>query len=118
MTAHRVLADGLIAEHEIPDPGASGTIQVDKSPAIVNVVTAAAETRVISAPQTSGLRLVINLKTDGDDATITQEGSGAFNASGHTTLTLDDVGDHANLISMDVNGTLLWRDAGNGGDYS
>lgn len=118
MTAHRVLADGLIAEHEIPDPGASGTIQVDKSPAIVNVVTGGAETRTISAPQTSGLRLVINLKTDGGAVTITQSGSGNFDASGNSTLTLDDEGDHGNLISMDVGGTLLWRDAGNGGAYS
>ena len=120
MSSHNLPANGLLADWNIIDPGAGGTFDVNKSPGICDIVTVsgADNSRVLPTPERSGLRIVLNLMTDAGDATITQSGSGAFNAAGNTTITLDDVGDHANLISMNVNGTLLWRDAGDGGAYS
>ena len=60
----------------VPDPGASGTIRVDlKGYSTCEVVTAAAESRALEDASLLpiGLKLVVNLKTDGGDLTITSD---------------------------------------------
>lgn len=117
MTAHRDRQDLLISETELIDPGDTNTVNVDRDLAHLSVVTAAAESRVLGVPPKAGLRLSINLKTDGGDLTITQT-SGAFNAAGNTTITLDDAGDGVDLISADIDGTMYWRIPGDGAALS
>lgn len=119
MAGHRSLQDEFVADFKIPDPGASGTIRSDRHQGIVVLVTAAAETRIIALPTKPGLRLTLQMKTDGGTCTVTQAGSVAFNQAGHTSLPFDDEGDFVTLISVErtVGGSTVfhWRiEASNG----
>ena len=118
MTAHRI-ADELfeaafMGHTQIPDPGASGIINVDKSPAYVDLVTADPETRTLKDPAGAGLILVLNLFTDGGDCTVTADS--AINQAGNTIITFGDANDNVMLYSIrDGAGTFAWRIANNDG---
>ena len=79
-----------VALEAIADPGNGGAIDVTRS-GFVEVVTGGAETRTLAAPTFVGQQLILSMKTDGGDGVITV--SAAFNASGNTTITLNDAGD-------------------------
>lgn len=115
MTAHRSLADNLVADYKLIDPGDNQTVTLDRSPAFLDVETAAAESRELAAPLAVGLELTICLNVDGGTLTVTQEGTGTFNQNGDTTLTFADAGDLVTLVSVDVGGTLLWKIKSNDG---
>lgn len=79
-----------VEPQEIPDPGASGALDVSRS-GYVLLVSAAAETRTLAVPTFIGQRLVLICKTDGGDNVVTV--ASAYNASGNTIITFNDVGD-------------------------
>jgi hypothetical protein len=89
------------------DPGASGTITVRQTMKVSAIVTAAAETRTLSAPDFVGMFHTMYLRTDGGTCTITV--TNGYDQAGNTTLTFSDVGDYALLTSINDNGTLRWQ---------
>jgi hypothetical protein len=101
MSAHSLLQDLCDASGAYPviDPGASGSIDLKgRSLSVVEIVTAAAESRTLPAPTSVGQVVTLTLKTDGGDCTLTV--TGGFNEAGDTTLTLDDPGQFFTFISV------------------
>lgn len=92
---------------QIVDPGASGTIRAYEDDSIVELVSAAAETRTLPAPLATGVRITLHMKTDGGDITLTV--TGGYNELGSTTLVFGDAGQKAVFESVNVGGTLTWR---------
>ena len=82
MSSHNIGQD-LFGVPEMRDPGASGTIFPDRSPAVVPLVSAAAETRTLSRPTRTGTLCFIYMRTDGGDITLTV--TGGYNEAGTTT---------------------------------
>ncbi len=90
------------------DPGASGIIYVDRSPATVPLKSATTETRTLSAPTKPGDQVLIYLRTDGGDVTLTV--TGGYNEDGDTTFVFTEVGQFIKLEAIETAvGTLLWR---------
>jgi len=110
MSGHRVLFDLFKAPFEILDPGASGTIIVDRWGAVCNVVTAGAEGRTLAQPTKSGIRCTVALKTDGGNLTLTV--TGGYNAASDTDITLSDAGDFVDLVSVQIGTAYVWRVTG------
>lgn len=73
----------------IRDPGNAGTFDVSR-PGIIEVTTAAAETRTLPDPVFRGQELIIYMVSDGGDCVITA--SSPVNQTGHTTITLSAIG--------------------------
>jgi len=107
MSAHRALFDLLAAPYLIPDPGAGGTILVDRQLCVVPVVTAAAEARTLAQPTKAGLIATVLLDADGGDLTLTV--TGGWNLAGATTLTLGDAGESVTLKSVKAGASYYWR---------
>lgn len=96
------------AQSQIPDPGASGTIVVNESLAVVNLVSAAAESRTLALPTRQGVIVKLHMMTDGGDITLTV--ASAYNETGDTTFTFSEVGQHATFESfMTSAGVYFWR---------
>lgn len=95
------------SEFQTKDPGASGTISINKTPCFVNLVSAAAETRTLARPTRVGLRVLLHMRTDGGDITLTV--TGGYNEAGSTTFTFFDVGQWIEFISCESAGTFYWR---------
>lgn len=89
---------------DVDDPGSGGTINIANKglKAICNVVTAGAESRALEAATAHpvGQNLVVVLKTDGGDLTIT---------GAEASVVLDTAGDRAEFEVSDNNGTNVWR---------
>ena len=108
MTPANFLTRALESSYAIADPGASGTIRVDKNFGVLRLISAAAETRTLPRPLKTGLCLKINFVTDGGDVTLTV--TGGYTEAGNTTMVFSDTGDFANFESMEEgSGTLVWR---------
>lgn len=103
-----VLQRMLECEKRIPDPGASGTIVVDRDMGICALTTTGAEARTLPAPADIGIRLSLCLEVDGGDCTLTV--TGGYDEAGSTTMVFNDTGDSVNLISV-AEGlrTYVWR---------
>lgn len=87
----------------VGDPGASGTIEIEhKGIAICEVVTAAAESRVLESAVNFGVgqRLLVVFKTDGGDLTIT---------GAQTDTVLNDAGEVAEFVVGLSGSTNVWR---------
>lgn len=94
---------------EIADPGAGGAIPVSRS-GYVLLVSGGATTRTLAVPTFIGQRLLLICKTDGGDNVITV--ASAFNASGNTLITMDDVGDTIELVAgIGTAGAFKWNQA-------
>lgn len=96
---------------QLTDPGAGGAIPVawgGAKRAWVELVTAAAEARSVADPAEAGLDLLICLKTDGGDATVTFA-SDISQTAGENVATFNDAGDHINVRSIAVGGAYKWR---------
>lgn len=91
----------------LPDPGASGTITVDRSPCYVDLVSATAETRTLARPTRSGAFVTLNIKTDGGDITLTV--TGGYNEIGDTTLVFSDAGQFAVFVACYDGTDYYWR---------
>ena len=107
MTAHRILKDMLRAEFTVTDPGAGGTITVDRDRTVVPVVTATAEARTLANPPESGLLCLVMLKTDGGDCTLTV--TNGYNIAGNTKVVLASAGEYALFVSVEIGANLRWR---------
>ena len=105
---------------KVEDPGASGTIAPDPDQwfNVCEIETATGESRVVANPVdfAVGSELLLTLKEDGGDATITQYNTAAFNTAGATSIVFDDAGESALLRVVDNNGTKQWRIASS--DYA
>ena len=91
----------------INDPGDGGAIVIDRYGAMVELVTAGAETRTLLIPTKAGIRATIRMTTDGGDAVVTA--ACTLNETGNTTATFADVGDLIDLISVTDAGVLRWE---------
>jgi hypothetical protein len=89
------------------DPGASGTITVRQTMKVSAIVTAAVETRTLSAPDFVGMFHTMYMQTDLGTCTITV--TNGYDQAGNTSLVFSDVGDYALLTSINDNGTLRWQ---------
>lgn len=92
---------------EILDPGDAATIPVDRSPMIVPLVSAAAETRTLGRPDKSGAIVTLYMRTDGGDITLTV--TGGYNESGTTVFTFTDAGQFLTLQAMYDGTNYFWR---------
>jgi hypothetical protein len=90
----------------LTDPGASGAIPVANS-GYVPLVSAGAETRTLAAPTFSGQELLLYMKTDGGDITLTC--STTFNETGNNTAVFGDTGDAIRLVGVEEGSNRRWR---------
>jgi hypothetical protein len=96
----------------IADPGASGAIPVTSS-GYVPIVTATAESRTLAVPTFAGQLLLLEMKTDGGDCTITV--AQAIDEYGTTNIVLNDAGDAVLLVGVYSGANLRWRTVANRG---
>lgn len=94
------------AEWVIPDPGDGGAIPSGKT-GVVELVSAAAETRTLAAPDRPGLRLILCFKTDGGDITLTC--ATTLNVTANNTITFDTAGEMIELVSITSGSDYRWR---------
>jgi len=89
------------------DPGASGTIAIDRQMAVVPVVTAAAEARTLAQPTKAGLVCIVVLETRVGDATLTV--TGGYNQAADTAIVFNTAGDWVRFASVKVGASYYWR---------
>jgi hypothetical protein len=107
MSAEKVLRDVYFSS-PMADPGASGTITVDRSPAYVPLDSAAAETRTLAAPSKAGALVTIAMRVDTGDITLTVTGN--YNEAGDSTFVFSDPGQFVTFQSVEsAAGTFVWR---------
>jgi len=103
---NRLLAHDLA--DKLLDPGSGGTLQAFEGAfKVCGIRTAAAENRTIAAPDQVGKRLTLYFESDGGDATLTV--TDGYDQAGNTSITFGDVGDMADLVAIDDNGTVRWE---------
>lgn len=108
MSGHRVPFDLFNAQNKrMKDPGASGTIKVDRDFAHVPLVSAAAEARTLAAPTQANLHVLLYMKTDGGDITLTV--TGGYDEAGSTTATFSATGQWMELVSVEEGSNIRWR---------
>lgn len=106
------LAEAAV-DYSIADPGDAKDIMTkyDRQFAVCELVTADAETRTLGDPVAAGHFLVLVLKTDNGDCTVTV--SSAYDQAGSTSLVFDDANDSIYLYSIeDGTDAYAWRVAG------
>ena len=86
MSAHNAASDLFMAPVELTDPGNAGVIYVNRSPCVVNVVSAGTETRTVDVPTRPGAFLLLNGYTIAGTVTVTV--TGGYNVAGSTTFTI------------------------------
>ncbi len=107
MTANKVNADLYLAQAKLADPGNAKTILVNKSLAIVNLVSIAAETRTLGRPTKEGVFLSLHFYTDGGDITLTV--TGGFDENNTTSYTFFDPGQFILFQSFYDGTNYYWR---------
>jgi hypothetical protein len=107
MSAHRVLHDAFNAPFLMTDPGASGTITVDRWYAVVPIVSAATETRTLAQPTKAGL--VCKLQMDDYVGAVTVTVTGGYNTAADTAIVLNADGDWVLFSSIKVGTSYYWR---------
>lgn len=108
MSAHNAALELARAQIEVTDPGNAGTISVDRSPCVVNLVSTAAETRTLARPDKEGVIVSLHMRTDGGDITLTV--TGGYNEDADTSFTLSDVGQFVTFQGfMTSAGVYFWR---------
>lgn len=107
MNANNILRTLFRGEQPALDPGAGGTINCDRSPMFVELISAAAETRTLARPSRVGAVLTLHMRTDGGDITLTV--TGGFNEDGDTSYTFSDPGQFLSLISCYDGTNYYWR---------
>lgn len=107
MNAHNAPQQMMLSDYDINDPGALGTITIDRQLAIVEMVSTAAQARTLANPDKPGLRLCIRMKTAGGDITLTA--AHGLNVTGNTVATFADVGDQLDLISVSHSTGFRWE---------
>lgn len=112
MNPHGILKRlyGSSVGYDIKDPGNAGTVNVDRQLGMVKLVSAAAETRTLPAPQFAGAILTLAMKTDGGDITLTV--TGGFDEAANTTITFSATGQFVTLMSVEEGSNKRWRVVG------
>jgi len=112
MSPHGILKRlyGDSVGYDIQDPGASGTISVDRQLGLVKLVSAAAESRTLPAPLFAGAILTLNMKTDGGDITLTV--TGGYDEAGNTSIVFSATGQFVMLVSVEEGANKRWRVVG------
>ncbi len=90
---------------KIPDPGASGTIEVSH-PGYCELTSATTESRSLPDPAFRGQIIDFTFIVDNNDITITA--TSPINQTGNTTMAFGDIGDHLRLIGY-YNATDGWE---------
>lgn len=92
----------------VDDPGDAGTLLIEKSHGVCQLVSAGAETRVLPDETTMpiGVELYLVMTTDGGDIVFTSAG---LNQAGNNTLTFNDVGDWALLKVLHDGTDNTWK---------
>jgi hypothetical protein len=107
MTANKIGNTLYLAQTEIHDPGNAGTISVDQSLAICNLVSAGAETRTLPLPYREGVIITFFARTI--VGTITLTVTGGIDLNGTTTFAFSAVDQFLVLQSFKkADGTLIW----------
>ncbi len=109
MSAHRLLRDLFLdgAPSDTPDPGASGTIYADRQLGRLALVSLAAETRTLAVPTKAGIYLMLYMKTDGGDITLTA--TSGYDEAGNTSIVFSATGQYALFVSVEEGSTYRWR---------
>lgn len=110
MGAHKTTFDLHSSALVHKDPGNAGTITPDRGLGIVNLVSAAAETRTLARPTREGTIYTLAMHTDGGNVTVTV--TGGYNEAGTTSYVFTDAGQFATFVAINVGGTLAWRKVG------
>lgn len=113
MSAHRALHDMFRAPFLVTDPGASGTITVDRWGSVVPITTATAEARTLAAPTKAGLSCKVVHSVRAGDLTLTvNPASGTcygYNQANSTTIVLGTDGDWVEFVSIKIGTEYVWR---------
>ncbi len=109
MTPFNALKKLLYSPYIMPDPGASGTIDVKQQLGVMELTSGTtAETRTLLNPPRVGIRFCLRLKTDGGgDITVTA--SNGLNVSGNTNAVFADAGDQLDLVSVSYTTGFRWE---------
>ena len=89
------------------DPGAGATIKVVGSPAVIGLISLTSETRTLARPVKMGQRVILFMRTDGGDITLTV--TGGYNEDGDTTFTFSDVGQFVEFVACYDGTDYFWR---------
>jgi len=96
----------------LADPGNAGAIPVTRS-GVCAITTTGAQTRTLAVPLFAGQRLTLYMTVDAGDCVITS--AQGINAAGNTSITMNDAGDHLELVAIDIGGAMRWRVVVNNG---
>ena len=108
VSSHNVHHDLYRGPKLLTDPGDAGTIVVNEDLQICEMVSTTAETRTLAAPTKAGIRLILRMKTDGGDITLTA--AAGLNIALETTATFAEASDLLSLISVTITGsTYRWE---------
>ena len=107
MSGHSAAHDMANAPLDMVDPGASGTISIDRYGAIVEMVSAGVETRTLNNPTRSGVRATVRLKTAGGNVTVSA--ANGLNVAGNTAAVFGDVGDQLDMVSVSHTTGYRWE---------
>jgi hypothetical protein len=106
MSGHRVAADAFKGPEQ-SDPGNAGKIACTRSLGTFPLVSIAAETRTVLDPTRAGALLLLYMRTDGGDITVTF--STAYTEAGETTFVFSDPGQFILLCSVYDGTNYYWR---------
>lgn len=109
MSGHRAAHDLAKSPLSIVDPGAGGTIVIDRFGGICEMVSAGAEARTLADPTAAGIQATVRMRTDGGDITLTA--ANGLNVAGNTVATYDAVGEQLHMTSVETAtaGTFRWE---------
>lgn len=91
----------------VKDPGDTGTITIDRWGSVVPMVSAAAETRTLAAPNVAGLACLLVVDTYVGAITVTV--TGGYDLAANTSLVFGAAGHWAKLVSVKVGTSYLWK---------
>jgi hypothetical protein len=111
MSGHRALTDNYLADTTVEDPGSGGTISIDRNPAVVELVSVAADAgRTLADPVQSGIFLVLTYKTHVANLDVTATTD--FNQNNDNVVQFRVGGETVLLVSVpdpDSSGDYCWR---------
>ncbi len=95
-----------VLSRAIADPGNGNAIPVTAS-GYVALVTGGAETRTLAAPTFVGQEIVLYMKTNGGNCTVTC--TTTINETGNNTIIFANTGEAVRLFAVEEGATIRWR---------
>lgn len=105
--SHRSAQDLFTSNAVMLDEGNGATITVDRSPAVIELVSAGAETRTLARSTRSGAIIVIGARTIVGTVTLTV--TGGYNEDGDTTFAFTEAGQFAVFQAFKIGSDITWR---------